>query len=44
MFAYLLQELDLLQYIFHMHFQHQKQLLINARSYELACQFNYGVL
>ena len=43
MFAFLLLELDLLEYtyIFHMHFQHQKQLLINARMNYIACQYNY---
>ena len=42
----LLQELDLLEYtyIFHMHFQHQKQLLINAHMNYIACQYNYSVL
>ena len=31
MFAFLLQELQYIYYIIYMQFQHQKQLLINAR-------------
>ena len=31
-------------YIFHMHFQRQKQLLINTLMNYIACQYNYSVL
>ena len=46
MFVFLLQELDFVEYtyIFHMHFQQQKQLLINARMNYIAYQYNYSVL